>query len=180
MILMAHQQPSTTTAIEPPEALVQLVPLRAWLVLGAMGCVLALLLLWAFWGELRTTVTYIGVATVNRSRETILYLPFEAAESARTGMSAQIVPMTGESQVDTCHGQLTEVGQLPASPSDMRAVLGDETLVESILASGPLIKAHVLCDQKPADETGVLMSRVTITTRVEQPISRLFPAESAG
>jgi hypothetical protein len=180
MTVVERNSPTITAATEPPEALVQLVPLRAWLVLVAVGCVLALLLLWAFWGELRTTVTVTDVAAMIGSREAVLYLPLEAAQSVRAGMHVQITPFADESQGKTCHGQLTEIGQLPASPSDLRAVLEDETLVESVLASGAVIEAHVLCDETPAGETRVVMSRVTITTRVEHPISRLFPAESGG
>lgn len=123
--------------------------------------------------------------------EVIGYISALQAQNVRPGMEAQIAPGTvRREEYGFMRGRVKFVGAYPATPAAMMNVPGNESLMQSISAGGPVTEVHIE-PEKAATPSGFLWSSrngppmrissgtictVQIVTGHTQPISKVLPA----
>lgn len=122
----------------------------------------------------------------------VLFVPAALAQQVRPGMEARLSRSGGRRESGFLVGQVTGVGEFPASAQGMRRLLANPELVAELLESGgPLIKVDVALERDPAAADGYRWSSggrssfpvgsgtlVTgsVLVRRERPIDLLLPA----
>ncbi|EKD82167.1 MAG: membrane-fusion protein [uncultured bacterium] len=123
--------------------------------------------------------------------EAYLYIPMREGKQIQPGMAAQIVPGAVKRQeFGFVCGKIVSVSPLPATENGMQSVLGNMSLVRSLMNSGPLIavRAELLTD--PASPSGLKWSSgkgpeliinsgtscdASVVTREQAPITLVIP-----
>ena len=84
------------------------------------------------------------------SLEALVYLSAVEAKDVKPGMAAQISPGTVRREdYGFMIGNVAFVADYPATPVAMMSVLGNESLVQSITAAGPVTEVHIDLDPAP-------------------------------
>jgi len=123
--------------------------------------------------------------------EVLVYLPSLQAKTVRPEMAAEISPSTVKrEEFGFIRGKVVYTGEFPASFDALMRNFQNETLVHSIMASGPVTELRVTMDRDPTTVSGFKWSSsrgpaITITSgtlctveviaRQQPPVSLLFP-----
>ncbi len=137
---------------DPLDQLVSLTPLRAWIGLAALACLLIAAALWGFFGRLTVTVEQPGILSLTSQPEAVAYLSPSQAAAVRVGMSARVQPYD---QDDSLAG--TVIAVEPQAEPDGSPLMAVRVALES----------SAFADGTPCT--------VTIITREQRPISRVLP-----
>ncbi|MBU1106672.1 MAG: NHLP bacteriocin system secretion protein [Candidatus Riflebacteria bacterium] len=123
--------------------------------------------------------------------EAYLYIPMREGKQIQPGMNVQIVPGAVKRQeFGFVCGKIISVSPLPATENGMQSVLGNLSLVRSLMNSGPLIaiRAELLTD--PASPSGLKWSSgkgpeliinsgtscdASVVTREQAPVTLVIP-----
>jgi HlyD family secretion protein len=127
----------------------------------------------------------------SRDLEVVVYLPSEKAKSVTPGMEAQISPSTVKrEEFGFMRGQVTYVADFPATPASVNRNFENQSLVQSLLGSGPVTEVRVKLLEDQATPSGYKWSSRTgppvtlssgticmglIVTREQRPITLVFP-----
>ncbi len=123
--------------------------------------------------------------------EMLVYLPSLQAKAVQPGMEAEISPSTVKrEEFGFMRGKVVYTGEFPASFDALMRNFQNETLVRSIMASGPVTELRVLLERDPTSTSGYKWSSsrgpaisissgtlctVQVITRQQSPVSLLFP-----
>jgi NHLM bacteriocin system secretion protein len=84
------------------------------------------------------------------------YLPIDQGKRVSVGMPALISPSSIDEQIyGSIRGRITQVSMLPVSREGLLAVLGDEALVNTMMAAGAPVKAEIALDSDPHTADGL-------------------------
>jgi HlyD family secretion protein len=84
------------------------------------------------------------------------YLPIDQGKRVAAGMPALISPSSIDEQIyGSIRGEVKQVSMLPVSREGLLAVLGDEALVNMMMASGAPIKIEITLDSDPQTKDGL-------------------------
>lgn len=185
--------------LSAPDDLDQLTRLtspRSWLLLGALGGVLAAVGLWSVFGTIPLTVSGKGLLESNslpmHQLHGVLYLPFDEAAHVQPGMSVHLAPLAGyDQQPAEVVAYVDTVGTLPATYHQMLQRLGNEAYVGLLAEQGALIEVRfsVNPDQQhmPAHLAESASQALpvqagqpingTVTLARQKPLSFMFPTK---
>lgn len=119
------------------------------------------------------------------------YLPVTTSKTAEPGMLALVSPTTVERSIyGSIRGHIIAVSDLPISKAGVKDVLANDTVVQQMLSSGPVISAVVSLDQDPATASGLAwtssagppfrvsagsLASVGVTVMRDRPIDLVVP-----
>jgi HlyD family secretion protein len=87
-----------------------------------------------------------------KSLEAVLFVSSESGGNLRPGMEARISPSgVKKEEYGFMLGRVTETSDYPVSAQGMKAILGNETLVQSLVQKGPVFRLDV--DLVPSSKT---------------------------
>jgi HlyD family secretion protein len=87
------------------------------------------------------------------------YFPIAQGKKLQPGMVAQVSPTTIERDIyGSINGQVTAVGEFPETEAGLLARLGNEALVDEMMASGPPIAVTISLDLDPNAISGLAWS----------------------
>ena len=123
--------------------------------------------------------------------EMLVYLPSLQAKAVQAGMEVEISPSTVKrEEFGFMRGRVVYAGEFPASFDALMRNFQNETLVRSIMASGPVTELRVVLQRDPTSTSGYKWSSsrgpaisissgtlcaVQVITRQQKPESLLFP-----
>jgi HlyD family secretion protein len=123
--------------------------------------------------------------------EVIMYLPSEKAKAVVAGMEAQVSPsIVKREEYGFIRSKVTYVADFPATPAAMMRNFENQTLVQSLLGTGPVTELHLALASDSNSYSGfrwssgkgppIRLSSGTIctalvVTREQKPVSLLFP-----
>jgi HlyD family secretion protein len=122
--------------------------------------------------------------------EALVYLSAVEAKDVKPGMSAQISPGTvRREEYGFMTGNVAFVADYPATPVAMMSVLGNDPLVQSITAAGPVTEVRIDLDSAPTPSgfkwssrdgpplriSGGTLCSVQIVTQHDRPITLVVP-----
>ena len=145
---------------EDLDRLMQITTLRAWLVLGAFGCVLLIALLWGFFGRLTTTVDQTGelvmaanstsVSGSSQPLEAVVYLSLTDAQQIRTALidqgtvNVEIAPYTAPSEkYGYLLGHVESVAAFASTADAIRAAFKNDGSADSLISSGDVFEVRI-------------------------------------
>jgi HlyD family secretion protein len=121
----------------------------------------------------------------------VLFVPASAGKKVRTGMRVRVSPSTvRREEYGSMWGRVTRVSEFPSTQRGMTRLLGNEALVQKLMAEGPPIQVDVALERDPSTPTGykwssskgpsVEISSGTLTTgsvivKEEAPIRLVIP-----
>lgn len=133
----------------------------------------------------------LSIQPEEKALEVLVYLPSEKVKAVRPGMEAQVSPsMIKREEFGFLRGHVVYVGQFPASSDALMRNFENQTLVQSIAASGPVTELRVALEHDAGTRSGFKWSSpkgpditltsgtlcsVLVVTREQTPISLLFP-----
>jgi HlyD family secretion protein len=133
----------------------------------------------------------LSVQPQGNTLEMLVYLPSLQAKAVQAGMAAEISPSTVKrEEFGFIRGKVVYAGEFPASFDALMRNFQNETLVRSIMASGPVTELRVILERDPASTSGYKWSSsrgpaisissgtlctVQVITRQQRPASLLFP-----
>ena len=119
------------------------------------------------------------------------YFPVGQAKRVSKGMLAQVSPTSVESDIfGTIRGSVIDVGSLVETSEGINAIVGNEQLVDQIMAAGPPIQILIALDKDSSTVSGLewsssvgppiqitagTMAGVRITVRDERPVDLVVP-----
>lgn len=119
------------------------------------------------------------------------YLPVTTSKTAEPGMLALVSPTTVERSIyGSIRGHIVSVSDLPISKAGVKDVLANDTVVQQMLSSGPVISALVSLDQDPSTASGLAwtssagppfkvsagsLASVGVTVMRDRPIDLVVP-----
>jgi HlyD family secretion protein len=123
--------------------------------------------------------------------EVIMYLPSERAKAVVAGMEAQVSPsIVKREEYGFIRGKVTYVADFPATPAAMMRNFENQTLVQSLLGTGPVTELHLALASDSNTYSGFrwssgkgppirlssgTMCTALVVTREQKPVSLLFP-----
>ena len=123
--------------------------------------------------------------------EAIVYLPSDKAKAVSPGMEAQVSPsIVKREEYGFIRGKVTYVAAFPATPAAMMRNFENQTLVQSLVGSGPVTELHLVMSADGNNYSGFKWSSgagpgirlssgticsALIVTREQRPVSLLFP-----
>lgn len=121
---------------------------RTWLVLVALGLLLAAALVWSIVGTLETTVAGSGVivpaADGSGGLEAVFYTTVRDGHRIQPGKTVKIAPASiRQEEYGLLVGTVTRVNPTPSTGAEMLAVLGNDALMQSLAGSGLIMAVHV-------------------------------------
>ena len=142
-------------------------------------------------GLVTTGAPILSIQPEEKALEVLVYLPSEKVKAVRPGMEAQVSPsMIKREEFGFIRSHVVYVGQFPASTDALMRNFENQTLVQSIAASGPVTELRVAMQRDPGTTSGFKWSSpkgpaitltsgtlcsVLVVTREQTPISLLFP-----
>ena len=130
--------------------------------------------------------------------EVLAYVPSSEVKNTHVGMEVQISPSTVKrEEFGFMQGRVAYVGDFPSTPAALMRNFENESLVQSMMAAGPVTEVRVGLVAAPNTASGYRWSSprgpdvtissgtlcsVQIVTREQRPVSLLFPVfrESLG
>ena len=122
----------------------------------------------------------------------VLFVPASAGKQVQPGMQARIMPSTvQQEEYGFIQGKVVWTAEFPSTQRGMVRLLGNEALVQKLMAEGPPIQVNVALEQNPATPTGYRWSSSTgpdvqissgtlasgsVIVRRERPIALVLPA----
>ncbi|HYG62735.1 MAG TPA: NHLP bacteriocin system secretion protein, partial [Thermoanaerobaculia bacterium] len=92
----------------------------------------------------------------------VLFVPASAGKKVQRGMPARITPSTVKrEEYGFIQGKVVSAGEFPASQRGMVRLLGNEALVQKLMAEGPPIQVNITLDQDTKTPTGYRWSSST-------------------
>ncbi len=121
----------------------------------------------------------------------VLFVPASAGKRVQPGMQARITPSTVKrEEYGFIQGKVVWTAEFPSTQRGMVRLLGNEALVQKLMAEGPPIQVNVALDRNPKTPTGYRWSSSTgpdvqissgtlaigsVVVREEKPLSLLLP-----
>lgn len=97
----------------------------------------------------------IGIETGTADLQLVLYIPPDQGKRVRPGMPVRIAPSTVKAEEHgTLMGHVRSVSDFPTTAAAMRAVLGNDGLVQRFSVHGAPIVAEVALERDPAAPSG--------------------------
>jgi hypothetical protein len=98
--------------------LMQVTTLRSWMILGAFGSVVVMILLWGFFGKVTDIVEAQGILTPLdvSTLEAAAYVPAHQIERIRIGMKAQVLPAEDAVYLQ---GEVISISSSPTRTADV-------------------------------------------------------------
>ncbi|QLH38211.1 MAG: NHLP bacteriocin system secretion protein [Defluviicoccus sp.] len=133
------------------------------------------------------------VALIEQGGELQLYgyFPVGQAKRVSAGMLANVTPTSVESDIyGSIRGSVTEVGALAETAEGVQSIVGNESVVQQIMAAGPPIQIVVSLERDPATVSGLkwsssvgppipitpgTMANVRVTVRNDRPVDLVVP-----
>lgn len=147
--------------LKEPEQLDQLLTItstRSWLLLVALGGLFVLALLWSILGIVSTNLSGSGMLITqndNADLEAVIYVSPADSQQIREGMSVKISPLAVRpEEFGYMEGVVASVDRAISTQADMVATLGNDALVQSLIASGALNEVRVELTQDSSTPTG--------------------------
>lgn len=119
------------------------------------------------------------------------YFPVGQAKRVSAGMLANVTPTSVESDIyGSIRGSVTEVGALAETAEGVQSIVGNESVVQQIMAAGPPIQIVVSLERDPATVSGLkwsssvgppipitpgTMANVRVTVRNDRPVDLVVP-----
>lgn len=121
---------------------------KSWLLLAAIGLLLAAAAVWGTVATIETTVPANGILVSadgsDSNLQAVLYVSIADGKRIQPGMTARISPSTVRpEEFGMVLGTVTSVQQSPSTQADMLAVLGNDALVQSLAASGAIVEVRL-------------------------------------
>ena len=123
--------------------------------------------------------------------EVLAYVPSSEVKNTRVGMEVQISPSTVKREESGfMQGTVAYIGDFPSTPAALMRNFENESLVQSIMAGGPVTEVRVGLVAAPNTPSGYgwssprgpdvtissgTLCSVQIVTREQRPVSLLFP-----
>ncbi|HVR98686.1 MAG TPA: NHLP bacteriocin system secretion protein [Thermoanaerobaculia bacterium] len=128
----------------------------------------------------------------SRDLMAVLFVPASAGKKVQPGMTARVTPSTVQrEEYGFIQGKVVWTAEFPSSQRGMVRLLGNEALVQKLMAEGPPIQINVALEQDPRTPTGYHWSSSTgpnlrissgtlaagsVILRRERPIALVLPA----
>lgn len=128
---------------------------RSWLLLSAIGLLLAAALLWSLFATIETTVPASGVLGNVERGEAVLYVSIADGKRIRPGMLARIAPSTVRpEEFGMVLASVSSVAPAPSTQAEMLATLGNDALVQSVASSGAIIEVRLDLKEDATTQSG--------------------------
>lgn len=126
-----------------------------WALLIGIGAVLAGFAAWGIFGQFLETVVIPGTVLAGTNNTLVVrsYVPIQDGRLISPGMEARIEPQFAPSErYGYLKGEVTSVSEMPLSPQEIRAELGESANLIDLPETGNLIEVVVAVNR---DESGV-------------------------
>ena len=170
----------------------KVIPSGGWLLIIGGLLIVAAFLVWAFFGSISTMTATTGFYHPGASEqgEVLCFIPLAAGKVIEEGMKATVYP-DGYNQQEYGHmsGSVTYVDDYVTSVDRMKQLLQEDTVVNVLTQSGPVVLVVVRLDRDSTEANSYLWSNpeggnldirdgsfcaVTIVTEEKRPISEFF------
>jgi HlyD family secretion protein len=97
----------------------------------------------------------LSVEVVSQELVAVLFVPASAGKKVEPGMPVRVAPSTVKrEEYGSILGRVTWVAEFPSTSRGMNRLLGNEDLVNKLMAEGPPIQVDVALERDPATPTG--------------------------
>lgn len=160
--------------MKEPEQLDQLLTvtsLRGWLVLLALGMMLLAAFLWGILGTIQTSKAGDGLlVSSSDGLEVVLYVSPADGQRITDGMPVRVSPVTArKEEYGYLKGEVVSVGDTLSTQADMLATVGNDALVQSLVAAGSLVEVRVWLVPDATTDTGYAWTSAGGPPRQLQP-----------
>jgi len=138
--------------LSSPEQLDQLMTIsspRGWIGLVGVFCLLAVLVLWSFFGLIIAKIDANGVIIKGndgsaQNLQAVLYLPFDQGQQVAPGMQVQLSPAQSKrEEPGFVLGQVASVSSYPVTEEEMFSSLGNKGLLKLFSEQGAVVEVRV-------------------------------------
>lgn len=133
----------------------------------------------------------LNLEVVSEDLVAVLFVPATAGKRIEPGMAVRVSPSTVKrEEFGSILGRVTWAAEYPSTARGMTRLLGNEALVERLMAEGPPIQVNVALERNPAAPSGFRWSSSTgpsvkissgtlatgdVVVREEAPVNLLIP-----
>lgn len=97
----------------------------------------------------------LSVEVISQDLVAVLFVPASAGKKVEPGMPVRVTPSTVKrEEYGSILGRVTWVAEFPSTSRGMNRLLGNEALVNKLMAEGPPIQVDVALERDPATPTG--------------------------
>lgn len=97
----------------------------------------------------------LSVEVVSQDLVAVLFVPASSGKKVEPGMPVRVTPSTVKrEEYGSILGRVTWVAEFPSTSRGMNRLLGNEALVNKLMAEGPPIQVDVALERDPATPTG--------------------------